>query len=376
MNSSIERGCALLIDGCAVVTPRGVIEEGRILIERGRIAAAGDSRVTGVPGGKVKRHSFRGCTAVPGFIDIHLHGAKGVDFTWADPGSIRMGLEAHLKNGTTACLPTLMTAPDSQILSAIKAIREASSAENIPEILGVNLEGPFISEKKRGVQDKGSIRPLTPGDFERYGNDIPIRIVTVAPELRGACELIRYLSQRGIIAAAGHTDATYDDMAKAIEAGIRHGTHLFNAMRGIFHREPGAAGALLLNDDVSVEIIADGEHLHPALLGLIARVKSHRRIIIVTDASPQYGIANGATRTGDGTLVGGTKPLPEALKVFLANSGLTFREGLSTITRNPAELLGFERRIGSIRKGADADIVILGEEFSVKAVFLKGRRVV
>jgi N-acetylglucosamine-6-phosphate deacetylase len=373
--SWLNEGSGGFISGCAILTPLRRIEEGAIIFRDGRIADFGPSR--DVPGvGEGSHYRFDGCIAVPGFIDIHFHGALGVNFNEGSTEGTARALNAHLKNGTTACLPTLMTAPAPVITRAIAACLEAvDPASLFPEILGVNLEGPYISEEKRGVHDRDAIRPMTIDEIKRHIDTSKgmIRIVTVAPEREGALSFIEFLEARGIIASAGHTNANYDEMLKAIPSGVRLATHLFNAMKGIQQREPGAAGALLLCDDVYAEIIADGEHVHPALLKLVARAKGPGRIIAVSDASPEYGFRTTATRTKSGTLVGGTLPLAGALKNLCIHSGLALPDALRAMTLNPARLLGLERRIGSIRRGADADIVILDADLAVKQVFSKGK---
>jgi N-acetylglucosamine-6-phosphate deacetylase len=361
------------ISGCTILTPLHRIEQGGITISQGRIVDFGPSAT---PYRGMKNHCFAGCFAVPGFIDIHFHGARGVNFNEGNPEASRRALEAHLRNGTTACLPTLMTAPGEIITTAIAALLQ-TTGQAIPEILGINLEGPFISAEKRGVHDIDAIRRMTNDEMSRYidASKGRIRIVTVAPEKEGALEFLDFLRSRGIIASAGHTNANYEEMMMAIRSGVKLATHLFNAMRGILQREPGAAGALLLCDDVYAELIADGEHVHPALLRLVARTKGPARIITISDASPEYGFTSHATRTKSGTLVGGTMPLPGALRNLLGHSGLNLQEALRTVTLNPARLLRLQRRIGAIRKGADADIVILDDALDVKAVFRKGEPV-
>jgi N-acetylglucosamine-6-phosphate deacetylase len=327
---------------------------------------------------EVERHSFRGCTAVPGFIDIHLHGAGGIDFTEAAPGHVAEALSIHLEKGTTSCLPTLMTTSGPKALQAISSILEArDSGRIIPEIVGINMEGPFISPEKRGVQDKSHIRLLKPPEMESLMKAArgAIRIVTIAPEREGAMELIRFLAERGVVASAGHTNADYEQTVAAIDGGVRLATHMFNAMRGILQREPGAAGALLVHGDVFVELIADGEHIHPALFTIVARTKGTGRIILVTDATTDFGHGTAASRTEKGVLMGSNMPLPGALRLFMKHTGLTLQEALRTVTLNPARLLGLDRRIGCLRRGADADMVILDRKLDVKAVFLKGNRV-
>lgn len=364
------------ITGCTIFTPLRRIEENGILFRNGRIVGF---RKPSQPPEEVKHHRFEGCLAVPGFIDIHFHGASGINFLDGAVDSVGTALATHLKKGTTSCLPTLMTAPPDVIERAITAILEArQSGILIPEVLGINLEGPYISADKKGVHDRESIRAITADEMERLLDlsQRMIRIVTVAPEMEGALPFIRYLTARGIIASAGHTNASYDEMMTAVGAGVKLATHLFNAMRGILQREPGALGALLVSDDVYSELIADGEHVHPALFRLVTRVKGAERLILITDASPEYGMRKTASRTKSGTLVGGTLPLPGALKLLMQHSGLDLESALRTITLNPATLLGLERRVGTLRKGADADIVILNRDLEVKAVFCKGERVV
>jgi len=364
------------ITGCSILTPLRRIEGKGILFRNGRITGFTDSSKP--PEGALNL-SFDDCTAVPGFIDIHMHGALGINFLEGTADSICKALAAHLRNGTTSCLPTLMTAPAATIERAVTGLVEAGSAEPaIPEILGINLEGPYISPDRRGVHDRDSIRALTAEEMESLINlaQGKIRIVTVAPEAEGALPFIHFLKERGIDVSAGHTNASYDEMMSAVNAGVRLATHLFNAMRGIMQREPGALGALLLSDDTYSELIADGEHVHPALFRLITRVKGPEKMILITDASPEYGLKEGASRTKTGTLVGGTLPLPGELKALMRHSDLDLKSALRTMTLNPAKFLGLEHRIGVLKKGADADIVILSRDLDVKAVFSKGRRVV
>jgi len=365
-----------LITGCTILTPMRRIEGRGILFRGGMITGFPDSSQ---PPGGVPHHSFNDCTAVPGFIDIHMHGAMGINFLEGGADSICTALETHLRNGTTSCLPTLMTAPIITIEGAIAGVLSARHSDcQIPEILGINLEGPYISADRRGAHDRDSIRALTAEEMKSLISlsKGEIRIVTVAPEAEGAISFISFLNGHGVAVSAGHTNAGYDEMIAAVSSGVRLATHLFNAMRGIMQREPGALGALLLSDGVYAELIADGEHVHPALFRLITRVKGAEKLIVITDSSPEYGLREGASRTKTGTLVGGTMPLPGELKILMRNSDLDLKSALRTITLNPAEFLGLEHRIGVLKKGADADIVILSRDLDVKAVFSKGRRVV
>jgi N-acetylglucosamine-6-phosphate deacetylase len=268
-----------------------------------------------------------------------------------------------------------MTASHQQTLRAIENLIQAKKGfKDIPEVLGLNLEGPYISEEKCGAQPKKFIRRPSLAEMKEYiqASEREIKIMTVAPEIKGALRFICFLVDQNIIPSAGHTNADCRLMEKAIRSGVRLATHLFNAMRGILHREPGAAGVLLFNDDVSVEVIADGVHLHPSILSLIARVKPLEKIILVTDASKFYGVKHGAVYNQEGKLFGSTVSLNSSLKNMIQSSGKSFQEILTTITSNPAKLLNIQNKKGHLKKGNDADIVILDKRLAVQAVFLKG----
>ncbi|MCK4646908.1 MAG: amidohydrolase family protein, partial [Candidatus Aminicenantes bacterium] len=191
----------------------------------------------------------------------------------------------------------------------------------------------------------------------------------------GALDFILFLTEQEIIPSAGHTNADYKQTEQAIKHGLKHATHLFNAMSGIDHREPGASGALLFHNEVSVEVIADGIHLHPSVLSMVARIKPLNRIILVTDATKFYGIKKGAVFSEEGKLFGSTCPLNEALKNMIQFTGKSFTEILKIATLNPARLLNIDNKKGCLKKGSDADIVILDKNFNVRNVFLKGKAV-
>ncbi len=364
-----------IIKDCEIYTPSETIKNGSILIEGEKIARVGKTSAQDMPR-QAKVFSFKSCLAVPGFIDIHLHGGGGVDFMDSSPDSIAKALRFHLRNGTTSLLPTTLTASHGQTLQAIKnLIRVKKDFKDIPEILGLNLEGPYISEEKSGAQPKEFIRLPSLTEMKDYieASEHSIKIMTVAPEIEGALPFIRFLTKQKIIASAGHTDADFLQTGQAIKSGVRLATHLFNTMRGIFHREPGAAGALLFNDEVFVEVIADGIHLHPSILALIARIKPIEKIILITDATNFYGIKKGAVYTRDGKLFGSTVSLNSALKNMVHFSGKSFQDILATVTSNPANLLDAGKKKGCLKKGADADIVILDKNLNVQDVFFKGK---
>ena len=366
-----------LIKNCDIFTPLKLIKNGSILVQGEMIARIGMMDESKVPS-QTRVFNFKNKLAVPGFIDIHLHGGGGIDFSEAPPELIESALRVHLKNGTTSLLPSIMTAPHEQVLKALKnLVSVRNKGKDIPEIIGINLEGPYISKEKSGAQRTQYIRKPSTAEVEDYllAAEGSIRIMTVAPEAEGAEDFIRFLTEKGIIPSAGHTNASYDQTLRAVESGIRLATHLFNAMRGISHREPGAAGALLLNGDVYTEVVADGIHLHPSIIDLVVRVKPIDKIILVTDATKFFGIKKGPVFTSDGKLFGSTTALGVALKNMVQFTGMPFKKVLRTVTLNPAKLLNIQDRKGSLKKGSDADIVILDKEFNVKEVFVKGKKV-
>lgn len=366
-----------LLKDCDIYTPLKLIKNGSILV-RGevieRIGVVDESKLSS----QTRVFSYKNKIVVPGFIDIHLHGGGGIDFLDASDESIVKALRIHLKNGTTSVLPSLMTASHGQVLKALeKFIDIKRNVKDIPEIAGINLEGPYISKEKSGAQQTRYIRKPSLTEMREYiqvskGN---IKIMTVAPEAIGVGSFIRFLTEAGIIPSAGHTNASYDQTIKAVNSGVRLATHLFNAMRGIAHREPGAAGALLLSDDVYAEVVADGIHLHPSILDLIVRVKPIEKVIMVTDATKFYGLRKGPSFTPEGKLYGSNTALSVALKNMVQFTGLPFPKILRTVALNPAKLLKIEKRKGSLKRGSDADMVILDKELNVEGVFVKGKKV-
>jgi N-acetylglucosamine-6-phosphate deacetylase len=374
---------ALLIENAEIFTPSRRIARGSILMRGGRSAALGPAARTRGARAGADIIDGRGLIAVPGFIDIHLHGGGGADFMDATPEAAARALRTHLRKGTTSAVPTLMTAPHADILAAIRAVRAAARSTGrtegrLPEILGLHLEGPYIAADKRGAQPLEAIRPFAAREMRAYieeAGPLGVRIVTLAPEKPGAAALIAFLAARGIVASAGHSSATYAQAVAGLEAGIRHGTHLFNAMTGFFHREPGLAGALLLDDRASVEIIADGVHLHPAVVEAVLRLKPRGKVVLVTDATRRAGRGSRPLLTADGKLYGSVITLDVALRNMVRWTGRPLTEILPMLTVNPARVLGIARRKGRLAVGADADVVLLDRGLNVRRVFLGGREV-
>jgi N-acetylglucosamine-6-phosphate deacetylase len=319
-------------------------------------------------------------TAVPGFVDLQVNGFGGVDFLDADAAGYRRAGEALLETGVTAYLPTLITSPEGQILAAM---REVPVGLARPRILGMHLEGPFLSPNRLGTHEASSRRDPDAALLERLLDAGPVRLMTLAPELPGALELIDRLLVRGVAVSLGHSDATAAQANAAFDRGARSVTHLFNAMRPLLHRDPGIVGAALARDDVVVSIIVDGIHLAPETVRVVWRA-ALGRLALVTDAITGAGVADGSYSLGnldvhvhegtvrgpDGVLAGSVLTMVEAVRNLHA-LGVPLEDAVGAATSTPARLLG-EDELGRIGIGLPADIVVLNDRVEIERVLVAG----
>lgn len=330
---------------------------------------------------------------IPGLIDLHVHGANNSDVMDATPSALDVISKALAAEGTTAFLATTMTASADQIEKTLSTIRNFMQKQHEiirgAAILGVHLEGPFISVKKVGAQNAKNILLPSIEYFERWqkisGNTI--KLVTLAPELQNSAELIRYLKKNKIIASIGHSDATYAETLAAIKNGCGYVTHLFNAMRGIHQREPGVVTAALLSEEVLTELIVDGVHLHPAIVRLILKLKGKEKMILVTDAMRAKCLSDGIYELGgqsvevkqgiaslpDGTLAGSVLQMPTAIKKILDYTQCSLFDAVKMASENPAKAIGVFDKKGSIALKKDADFVVLDENLNVVLTVCGGR---
>lgn len=325
---------------------------------------------------------------VPGFIDVHVHGGAGADFMDAHADATAKILEFHASHGTTALVATTLSASRSDLHAAIEGIH-AASAERLAgaEIVGIHLEGPFINVTRAGAQDRASIRP---GDIHEVAALIAqaprLRwIITVAPEIEGARGLIEHFRER-VLFSIGHTAADHATAVSAIEWGALHFTHLFNAMSGLHHREPGVVGAALTSVGSTAELIADGIHVHPVALRVAVTSMPHR-IALVTDAMRACGledgqyklyeydvtVAEGAARLADGTLAGSMLTMDSAVKNMIELAGLPAETVIPLATESPARIANVADRKGRIERRYDADLVVMNSRFEVERVWARGR---
>jgi N-acetylglucosamine-6-phosphate deacetylase len=321
----------------------------------------------------------------PGFIDLHVHGGDGADFMDADVSATERILHFHARHGTTALAATTLSASPEDLHAAVASIASVSPGAGA-EICAIHLEGPYINRERAGAQDPASIRPPDLQEVESLLALAPRMKwqMTVAPEIDGARELIERFRSR-ITFSIGHTAAGYDEAVAALAWGASHFTHLFNAMSGLHHRDPGVAGAALTSTRATAELIADGIHVHPAVLRLAAQAMPHR-IALITDAIRACGLADGtytlyrhdvtvgggAARLRDGALAGSLLTMERAVQIMVEQAGLPLPAVLPLATEVPARILGLADRKGKLAAGYDADVVVLSPKLAVERVFVKG----
>ncbi|MFE7973700.1 N-acetylglucosamine-6-phosphate deacetylase [Streptomyces shenzhenensis] len=370
-----------VLAGARVVLPTGIVTDGRVIVEGTRIAAdsPADAEVIDV----------RGHWLVPGFVDVHNHGGGGASFS-GTADEILTAIRTHRLHGTTTLVASTVT-DDMDFL--VKQAGLLSELAEQGDLAGIHFEGPFISPCRKGAHSEELLRDPDPEEVRRLidAGRGRTRMVTLAAELPGGIDSVRLLAEHGVIAAVGHTDATYEQTVQAIDAGATVATHLFNAMPPLGHRSPGPVAALLADERVTVELINDGTHLHPAALELAFRHAGAGRVAFITDAMDAAGIGDGRYMLGPlevevsdgvarlvqgGSIAGSTLTLDRAFKRAVTVDRLPVPDVVAALSANPARLLGLADRVGSLEPGKDADLVLLDEDFEVKGVMRQGAWVV
>jgi N-acetylglucosamine-6-phosphate deacetylase len=377
-----------------VFTPHEEIADAIILTDGEKIAAVGGPDEVSVPA-SARRHDKHDLSVVPGFIDVHIHGASGYDVMDSSAEALAAITTSVAAHGTTSLIATTVTASEQATCRAVEAVAawmehakaEPTGSKPSAEMLGVHFEGPFISQTRRGVHPEEWIAAPSIPLFRRLLASAKgtARILTLAPELPGATKLIAEAIRAGVVVSLGHTDASYAEASAAISQGARHAAHVFNAMRPFAHRETGVLGAILTSPGVTAELIADGVHVDDAAIRILLAVKGTHGVVLVSDGISATGmpdgryrlgtfevnVAGGVARNSDGKLAGSTLTLDRALRHMMA-LGIPLGEALPMLTANPARLLGLERRKGNLIPGADADLVLLDDQLNVTGVMTRG----
>ncbi|MFF0017664.1 N-acetylglucosamine-6-phosphate deacetylase [Streptomyces sp. NPDC005374] len=375
-------GTPLVLSGANVVLPTGTVRNGQVVIDGTRItgAAPENSHLTDVSG-----HWL-----VPGFVDLHNHGGGGASFTSGTPEEILKGIHTHRLHGTTTLVASTVTG-DMDFLAQRAGLLSELAEQG--DIAAIHFEGPFISPCRKGAHAEKLLRDPDPAEVRKLIDAArgQAGMVTLATELPGGIDSVRLLAEHGVIAAIGHTDATYEQTVEAIAAGATVATHLFNAMPPLGHRDPGPITALLEDERITVELINDGTHLHPAALQLAFHHARSERVAFITDAMDAAGFGDGRYMLGPlevevsegvarlvegGSIAGSTLTLDRAFKRAVTVDRLPVEEVVAAISANPARLLGMADRIGSLEPGKDADLVLLDHQFDLKGVMRRGEWVV
>ena len=383
-----------------IYTPLQEIVAGVVLMEGARIVRVGPKSKVKVPrGAEVLDH--RGHIIVPGFIDVHTHGAAGHDLMEGTSQAVSSVANFLARKGTTSFVATTVTAGLEDTLTAVRNLAEAIRAQRLEaqqpdqppssEILGIHFEGPFLNGKRRGAQPADQIQPPSVELLQKLldAAEGSGGVITLAPELEGALPLLKYARRRGLRVSIGHSDATLEEAERALDAGATQATHVFNAMRPFNHRDPGIIGAVLTNDRVFAELICDGIHVHPGAVRLLAKSKGLDRVLLVSDSGPGTGmpdgnyrihkfdvtIVDGVCRDQQGNLAGSTVTLETELRNLMRFTGQPYAKVLPCATLNPARQLGLEKRKGVIAPGADADLVALDAAYRVVRTYVRGRSV-
>ncbi|WP_329337742.1 N-acetylglucosamine-6-phosphate deacetylase [Streptomyces sp. NBC_00663] len=372
----------LILSGATVVLPTGTVQSGRVIINGTHIAGSApeNAQVTDVSG-----HWL-----IPGFVDIHNHGGGGASFTSGTTEDVLHGIHTHRVHGTTTLVASTVTG-DMDFLAQRAGLLSELAEQG--DIAGIHFEGPFISPCRKGAHSEELLRDPDPAEVRKLIDAArgQARMVTLATELPGGIDSVRLLAEHGVIAAIGHTDATYEQTVEAIDAGATVATHLFNAMPALGHRAPGPIAALLEDERITVELINDGTHLHPAALQLAFHHKGADRVAFITDAMDAAGFGDGRYMLGPlevevsegvarlvegGSIAGSTLTLDRAFKRAVTIDRLPVEDAVAALSANPARLLGMADRVGSLEPGRYADLVLLDADFELKGVMRRGEWVV
>ncbi|KYG27616.1 N-acetylglucosamine-6-phosphate deacetylase [Alkalihalobacillus trypoxylicola] len=380
---------SIAINGATIVAENNTFKKGSLYIENDIISSVHSNQTDASPH-TLEINLPESYTVLPGFIDVHIHGAGGADMMDATPNSLSTISSYLVKEGTTSFLATTITHDSEKISEALEnAANYIYKEQTNASLIGIHLEGPFINSKRAGAQPINHIKVPSLQTFVNWvkKSNQTIKLVTLAPEMDGGLELTSYIANKNIVASIGHSDASNEEVLSAIKVGATHITHLYNGMRGFHHREPGVAGTALSESKLFVELIADGIHVHPNILKATYLAKKADRIVLITDSIRAKWLEEGQYELGgqlvhyyqgkavleNGALAGSVLKMNEAVHNMIQFSGCSIEEASMMASQNPAKQLGIFHKVGSISAGKDADITILNENYQVIMTICKGK---
>ncbi|RJP73453.1 MAG: N-acetylglucosamine-6-phosphate deacetylase [Ignavibacteriales bacterium] len=378
----------LALVGGKVITPFRVIENGTIVIESSKIYELGKSSDVNIPG-DCQVIDISGKMISPGFIDLLVHGGGGYGFADPTKESIEKVSDYFISHGSTAMLAALFAKPYDQLLSDIRRLAKYIMNNPDSNIKGIHMEGPYLNPDLKGAMNEGYLwKPTVDSWMDMWeASRGLIKMMTIAPELPGAIEVMREAANEGVVLSIGHSMAYYEDIELAIDNGAAHVTHMFNAMRPFHHRKPGVIAGALLRDELKIELIADTMHVHPAIMEMLLKFKKASGIILITDSiraggmhEGEYEFADqkvimegGKAYLEDGTLAGSTLTLPMAVKNMVQTAGAKITDAIRMASLNGAKVLSVEDRKGILAAGKDADLVVLNEDYTVEMTIMMGK---
>lgn len=379
---------SLALVGGKIITPFRIIREGSILIEQNKIVELGEVDQVRIPG-DCKVISTKGKAVCPGFVDLLIHGALGYSFSDGNEADYERISQHFLKFGSTVILGSMYAKPEQELLKSIRSLAAYIESHPHSNIKGIHMEGPYLNKALKGAMNESWLWQPTLESWEKMWEASRglIKLMTIAPELPGAIEVIREAAKQGVVISIGHSIATYREIMLAIDNGAAHVTHIFNAMKPLHHREPGVVLASLLRDELKIELIADTYHVHPATMEFLLKVKKPNGIILITDSITPGGmhegeefkfanqtvrIKDGKAMLDDGTIAGSTLTLNRAVKNMVETAGARITEAMRMATLNGAKVIGIDRRKGILAVGKDADLVVLGDDYAVDMTILEG----
>lgn len=371
-----------------ILTPQGWLKDGSVLISDGKILEVTNSDLA-VIGAKVI--DAKGMYIVPGYVSMHSHGGGGHDFTEAPPEAFQAATEAHLKHGATTIFPTLSSSSFDTIRQAVETCEQLMAAGN-GQIQGLHIEGPYLNRKMAGKQWEDCLKDPDPNEYlPLLDSTTCIKRWDISPELPGAHEFAHETTSRGILTAITHTEAEYDEIKAAYQAGFTHAAHFYNAMPGFHKRREykyeGTVESVYLTDPMTVEVIADGIHLPATILKLVYKVKGVEKTCLVTDAlkyaaydgevdDPRYIIENGVCKLADhSSLAGSIATMDKLVQVMAFKANIPVADAIRMASETPANIIGVGDRKGTLQRGKDADILILDKKLNVRCVFSQGNMV-